>query len=204
VTKNVPFDDLVSFGREGLLAAARAFDESKGVPFRRWANLRVRGAMIDGLRQMGDLPKRVYRRIRQMEAADATEDALVEDDAARPPTTREQADERLRDYLAALATAMAVGTITAGPRENVDDITGAEITPEEIVSQAELFGEVKGAVSRLPAAERALVERHYFGGATLDEAAREQGLSKSWGSRLHARAIEAITRDLKRRRVLAR
>jgi RNA polymerase sigma factor for flagellar operon FliA len=47
----------------------------------------------------------------------------------------------------------------------------------------------------------ALVERHYFGGATLDEAARALGLSKSWGSRLHARAIEQMARELKRARV---
>jgi DNA-directed RNA polymerase specialized sigma subunit len=42
------------------------------------------------------------------------------------------------------------------------------------------------------------VERHYFGDETLDQAAASLGLSKSWGSRLHARAIETIARELKR------
>src|SRR5580704_10611047 len=40
----VRMDDIVSYGREGLLAAARSFDPMRGVPFRRWANIRVRGS----------------------------------------------------------------------------------------------------------------------------------------------------------------
>src|SRR5258708_5557012 len=60
---SVTIDDLRSFGHEGLLQAARNFDASRGVPFRRWANLRIRGAMIDGVRQFGTLPRRVYREL---------------------------------------------------------------------------------------------------------------------------------------------
>jgi DNA-directed RNA polymerase specialized sigma subunit len=43
-----------------------------------------------------------------------------------------------------------------------------------------------------------LIERHYFADETLEQAAASLGLSKSWGSRLHAHAIEAITRELRR------
>ena len=46
----VELDDLRSFGREGLLDAARKFDGARGVPFRAYANFRVRGAIIDGIR----------------------------------------------------------------------------------------------------------------------------------------------------------
>ncbi len=49
----VQYDDLVSQGREALLAAARSFDPERGLVFRRWANLRVRGAMIDSVRSGG-------------------------------------------------------------------------------------------------------------------------------------------------------
>ena len=63
-------DDLRSFGREGLLKAARTFDASRGVPFRRWANLRIKGEMIDGIRAWGDLPRHVYRELRATQDAD--------------------------------------------------------------------------------------------------------------------------------------
>jgi RNA polymerase sigma factor for flagellar operon FliA len=197
VAKSVTLDDLRSFGREGLLQAARTFDASRGVPFRRWANVRVRGAMIDGLRQWGNLPRRLYRELRGIEAGDRMLSAYDEEDAAGAPATPEAADARLTSYLAGIATAIAVGTMVAAPRQNVDP-DGRDVTPEDLLGEAELLARVKQIVATLPLQERTLVERHYFGGETLDEAAASLGLSKSWGSRLHARAIEAIARVLRK------
>jgi RNA polymerase sigma factor for flagellar operon FliA len=197
VSRSVSLDDLRSFGREGLLQAARSFDPSRGVPFRRWANVRIRGAMIDGLRQWGDLPRRLYRELRGMEAADRVLEAFDEDDAANPATTPEAADARLTSYLAGMATAIAVGTMMAAPRESVN-AEGREVSPEDLLAEAELVARVKAIVTTLPVQERTLVERHYFAGDTLDDAAASLGLSKSWGSRLHARAIETIARELRR------
>jgi RNA polymerase sigma factor for flagellar operon FliA len=192
----VTVDDLRSFGREGLLQAARNFDPSRGVPFRRWANLRIKGAMMDGVRQWTNLPRGVYRELRAIEAGDRQLAAYDEEDAAAPATTPESADERLTSYLAGIATAIAVGTMAGGPHESVD-AEGRDVTPEDLFGEQEMLAHVKRIVARLPDQERALVERHYFGGATLDEAAASIGLSKSWGSRLHARAIESIAQALR-------
>jgi RNA polymerase sigma factor for flagellar operon FliA len=193
----VTLDDLESFGQEGLLQAARTFDASRGVPFRRWANMRIKGAMLDGIRQWGNLPRRVYRELQGMEAGDRMLEAYDEEDSANPTTTPEAADERLTTYLAGIATAIAVGTMMAAPRENID-AEGRDVTPEDLLAEAQLMARVKAVVAKLPDQERALVERHYFKGETLDEAAAAIGLSKSWGSRLHARAIESIARELRR------
>jgi RNA polymerase sigma factor for flagellar operon FliA len=190
-------DDLRSFGREGLLHAARSFDASRGVPFRRWANLRIKGAMIDGVRAWGNLPRRLYSKLRGMEAGDRMLWAYDEEDSASPATTAEDADARLSSYLAGIATAIAVGTMTAAPRDNVSP-EGRDVTPEDLLADAEMLARVKEVVAQLPEQERTIVERHYFGGEQLDEAAASLGLSKSWGSRLHARAIESIAKALKR------
>jgi len=191
---SVTLDDLRSFGREGLLQAARSFDAARGVPFRRWANLRIRGAIIDGVRQWGHLPRRVYQELRALSAADRVEEAYDEEQAGTPATTPEAADARLTSYLAGMATAMAVGSLSAG-----DDVDPGERapSPEELVTTAELVARVKAIVQRLPDAERTLIERHYFGDETLDQAAASLGLSKSWGSRLHARAIERIAKEMR-------
>jgi RNA polymerase sigma factor for flagellar operon FliA len=194
----VTSDDLRSFGREGLLAAARTFDESRGVPFRRWANVRIRGAMIDGLRQWGDMPRRVYRELRAIEAGDRMLEAYDEEDAAGAAATPEGADGRLSAYLAGIATAIAVSTVSSAGRQGIDP-KGDENTPEALAENREVLGLVNAIVEGLPDHERALVERHYFGGETLDAIAASLGLSKSWGSRLHARAIESIARELRRR-----
>src|SRR5437879_2462928 len=47
----VPFDDLVQNGRIGLIEAARRFEPSRGTRFEHFADRRIRGAMIDGLRK---------------------------------------------------------------------------------------------------------------------------------------------------------
>jgi RNA polymerase sigma factor for flagellar operon FliA len=194
-------EELASFGHEGLLGAARSYDPTRGVPFPAWAALRVRGAMIDGVRASGTLPRRLYQQLRALESADATQDALVEENAARPPASPADADDRLNEYLANIATAMALGIVATVSHEQASDADALVNSPEAIVGDAEVADAMRAAIARLPDAERKLVERHYFGEVTLDEAAREIGLSKSWGSRIHARAIEMIARDLKRSRV---
>jgi len=189
-------DELVACGREGLLSAARTYDAARGVPFRSWAMLRARGAMIDGIRASGQLPRRLYKQLRALESADHVHVALVEEASASPPTSPESADGRLSTYLATMATAMAAGMLdVAGAGLDERDDGGS---PEDRYARAELVARSKEAITRLPDGERALLEAHYFGDRTLEEAAASLGLSKSWGSRLHARAIEAVARDLKR------
>jgi RNA polymerase sigma factor (sigma-70 family) len=50
-------DDLRTFAREGLLDAARTFDPACGVPFARWAALRIRSTILDGARQAAHVPR---------------------------------------------------------------------------------------------------------------------------------------------------
>jgi RNA polymerase sigma factor for flagellar operon FliA len=202
VKTKLVMEELLSFGREGLLRAARSFDESRGVPFRCWATLRVRGAIIDGVRSHGDLPRRAYERLRALEAADAVQDARVEEDAANPPRDASDAEARLESYLTDMATAMAVRLVSKSTSREIERVVDEEPTPEDDVAEAELAEIVRLAIADLPDAERTMMQRHYFDDTSLDEAAKEMGLSRSWGSRLHARAIERVRRDLKRRRVV--
>ena len=194
---HVSIDDLAAQGREALVGAARSFDPDRGVPFRRWVNLRVRGAMIDSVRQGGNLPKRVYKKLRALQAADFVHEAASEE---AMPTTPAAADAKLGDQLGTAAMAMALGFLSMRQTEAIDAAKDPDHSPESNVGHAELLTRVKEAIASLPEAERALLRRHYFDDVTMDEAARELGLSKSWASRLHARAIEGLARSLKRDR----
>ncbi len=193
-------DEVASYGHEGLIHAARSFEAERGVPFRRWANLRIRGAILDGLRAQGDLPRHVHRRLAAIEAGDTMQGALLEEQSASPPTSAEDADRRLGTYLAGIATAMAMGVVGDARGGDLNAIVDREPTPEEAVARAEMARVLGELVDARPTEERTLLRRHYFEGATFEEAAREIGLSKSWASRLHARAIDALARELKKRR----
>lgn len=197
-------EELASHGREALLAAARSFDAERGVPFRRWANLKIRGAMMDGLRSQGNLPRRVYQKLRAMQAADLVHENAEEENAAAPPglvRTAEAADEKLSERLGSAAVAMALGFLSMKGGEAVDHARDATPSPEEAVGRAEMAAVLKAAIAERPDAERKLLERHYYDDVTFEEAARELGLSKSWASRLHARAIEGVAKSLKRQKV---
>jgi len=198
---HVMVDDLASQGREALLAAARSFDPDRGIPFRRWACLRIRGAMIDSVRQSGNLPKRVYRKLRALQAADLVHDAANEELGAAPPQTPEAADAKLGDQLASAAMAMALGFLAMRNGEALERAKDPDRSPESTVGHTELLMRIKEEIEKLPDQERTLLLRHYFDDVNLDEAARELGLSKSWASRLHARGIEAVARSFRRGRV---
>ena len=194
----VRMDDLVSYGREGLLAAARSFDPARGVPFRRWANIRVRGAVIDGIRASSALPRSVYARLRAIEAADRAREEML-DDGACGRQAQEDADKRLGEYLAEAATAIALGFNASSVDERGEPTDRAPSAEESLVRE-ELFMVIRKSIQELPDSERTLIQRHYFDGVTFERAASELGLSKSWASRLHARAIGYVTRSLKRAR----
>ncbi len=198
---SVQLDDLRSAGHEALLQAARSFDPSLGVPFRRWVNLRVRGAMIDAVRAQTEVPRRVYQRLRAIEAGDRMSEAAAEEEVQKPTASELEADARLHSYLAGIATAMAMGLL-AQPVSGPDghDVLGAGDAPDEQVAREQMFAQVREAIASQPEAERRVLTRHYFDGIKFEDVAKELGLSKSWASRLHARAIEGVARHLKRNR----
>ena len=69
VPESVEFDDLVSAGVVGLIDAYNKFDASKNVLFRTYAQLRVRGAILDSLRGLDWAPRELRRKARDMEEA---------------------------------------------------------------------------------------------------------------------------------------
>jgi RNA polymerase sigma factor for flagellar operon FliA len=196
----VELDDLRSFGREGLLDAARKFDSERGVPFRAYANFRVRGAIIDGIRSLAQLPRRAHERLNGLSASLRVSEGAADDTFAAPSSsTRAQADQALGEHLAAMATAITVGLIApTGQGEEGEhvQVSTAE-SPEEAVSRAQLLSLVQAAIAELPEEEAALVRRHYLEGERFDQVAASLGLSKSWASRLHTRAMQRLAKRLR-------
>ncbi len=197
----VELDDLVAFGREGLLDAARRFDPERGVPFRSYANFRVRGAVLDGVRAMSRLPRRAHERINGLRAAARVSEGALEDASASPPpgASASDAERGLNEHLAAMATAMAVGLVAPATRDEHGELTNVSTgdSPEEATARAELLAVVREAIDGLPSQEAELVRRHYLEGERFDHVARDLGLSKSWASRLHTRAIGRLGKRLR-------
>jgi RNA polymerase sigma factor FliA len=197
----VEMADLVSFGQEGLLDAARRYDPERGVPFRAYANYRVRGAVVDGVRTMARLPRRAHRRLAGLEAAMRVSEGAAEDAFAQQPPGSDprRAEQALIDHLAGMATAMAVGLVATPVRGEEGESVGLapDESPEHALARAELLHVVREAIDELPHEEAELIRRHYLQGERFDAVARELGLSKSWASRLHTRAITRLSKRLR-------
>jgi RNA polymerase sigma factor for flagellar operon FliA len=156
--------------------------------------------MLDGVRSMSSLPRSIHAKLRALEAGHVATEGAAEEGTAQRAASADEADARLGSYLAGIATAVALGVLGTP-----DAVSGEAVDPtppaDEALGRAETLAAVREAVAALPEQERHLVQRHYFEDVRLDEASQEIGLSKSWGSRLHWRAIESIARQMKRGRV---
>lgn len=206
VGAHVEFDELMSGGREGLLDAARRYDPTRGIPFRMYANYRVRGAMVDGVRKMSALPRRAYERLAALEASSLVSEGEAEHAVAnaRAPQDAAAAEGALADHVAAMATAAAMGVLSRGvawqtgpstsgaPAEAVSDSN-----PEEEFEKAELLALVRKSLGDLPREESELIKRHYFDGRALEDVAADLNMSGSWARRLHTRAMTRLTKRLR-------
>ena len=61
----LPKDDMISLGNEGLVDAMMRYEPGRGVEFKAYASQRIRGAILDGMRREGMMPRRAWARASQ-------------------------------------------------------------------------------------------------------------------------------------------
>ncbi len=187
----LPLDELRGYAARGLLEAADRFDPTRGAAFTTFAYYRIRGAVFDGLREIGWLDRGSWARCR------AATNELLDNLSQREVADPHGASGSLEANLGAIADTLGqVCTVflTADAAENLADERQQDV--DEVVATKQASQAVRQAVRALPARERQLVEMFYFKGISLKAAGAKLGLSGSWASRLHARAIRLLTESL--------
>ncbi len=176
-------DELVAYGREALVKASRGYDSRRGVPFGRYARYRVRGAILDGVGEMGGVPRRLYRRLRFDRGASEVLAGWTEADIAELSSANEVRE--------ALHTAYMVSSDAAGAQWlerdlGVDGEAGAQLLRKRL----------RGAIEGLPSRERDLLKSHYYDGESLAQIGRRMGISPSWAARLQAKALTLLRKRM--------
>ncbi len=200
VYRSVPvttdLDDLIAYGEVGLAEAARDFDPNKGAQFCTFAYYRVRGAIYDGLAKMTWTSRARYRRLRYERMADeALEDEREQ--AADSPTTLEESG----NWFARVTEKLAVVYLASGGDESVEQAAAIEDkcdSPPQALLHREASQRLRELVAGLDPVERRVIQAVYFEGYTLQDAANQVGISKSWASRLHAKILEQLAQKLRR------
>lgn len=185
----VRVDDLVGPGHEGLVDAARRFDPERGSSFRNYAYYRVRGTMIDWVRNAAAHDPVTRARASAHAAVDDLMQTLAgEHDLAA--VSADGAAAMLASALQEAATAYALAELAdetrAQPRED----------PETATARRETGSVLERAVEALPERERGILRGVYFDGRTIEQSGAALGLTKGWASRLHARALAMLREAL--------
>jgi RNA polymerase sigma factor for flagellar operon FliA len=195
---HVEVDDLVHAGILGLFDAATKFNPDKQVAFSSYAKHRIKGAILDSLRQLDWASRDMRRRHKQMEAA-TRELAVV---LQRNPTEAEVAEklgidvERLRTMMVDLRN---VGLISASTRSNdgedlpaPDFPTSPDKHPDSICAQEQLRSVLGIAMKTLPERYQKVVALYYTNEMTMKEIGTILGINESRVSQIHKSALEKM------------
>jgi RNA polymerase sigma factor FliA len=203
--QQVELDDLVNAGVVGLLEASRSFDTTKNAQFKTFAKFRIRGAILDSLRDV-DWGSR-YLRKRGREIADAT--AALQGKLARQPTEDEIAAEmeidtdRLRKILASLDGLNIAGQEMAATGDRTDTLDIIESAPNlhdpdpfDLCLQGEMKEHLEQAISTLTEREQLILSLYYREDLTMKEIAAIVGVALSRVSQIRQAVLLKLRREL--------
>jgi RNA polymerase sigma factor for flagellar operon FliA len=195
--KHVPFEDLVHAGVLGLIDALNKFDRGKHVQFPSYAKFRIRGAILDSLRELDWSPRELRRKARQMEEVYCQ----ISSELGRAPTEPELAGalgmelHRLQILLRELDS-LEVGSLQIesprdGKEENLCEYlpNAPEESPFFLCLQSEMKGLLTQVISELPEKERQVLARYYYEELTMREVGSAMGIGESRVSQIHTIAV---------------
>jgi len=197
-TANLEYDDLVSFGVFGLIDAIDKFDPNKNVKFETYASLRIRGAIIDNIRELDWVPRSLRQKGKDLEKAYSS----LENELGRPPTDQEAADKMglsMKEFNkfvsdASISTLVSLEEVVEQNSDYADDPWFEDVN-ENPARQAE-FTEMKEIlakeIEKLSEKERTVITFYYFEELTLREIAEIMHVSESRISQLHTKAIAKL------------
>lgn len=196
----VQLEDLISSGVIGLLDAYEKFDPSKGVSFKTYASVRIRGAILDNLRGLDWAPRDLRSRSREVEQTYTR----LEQRLGRAANDDEMAAElkiSLADFQSLLdqLNGLTIGHFRSGEGEEdgieADSLPlcyspiSASDTPFEAVSRHEMRDLLARAISQLPEREQLILSLYYREELTMKEIGQILGVNESRISQLHTRAV---------------
>jgi RNA polymerase sigma factor for flagellar operon FliA len=192
--------DLISYGLGGLISAIERFDPTREIKFETYAITRIRGAIIDELRNLDWVPRSVRARAREIERANMKLEARLQ----RAPTDEEMAEElgvELDEFQETLLQISNSTIVALDELWNVQEGTGDPVTlldtlpdrdaldPQQLVDQSELRDRIADAIAALPEREKLVVALYYYENLTLREIGEVLGVTESRVSQLHTKAV---------------
>jgi RNA polymerase sigma factor for flagellar operon FliA len=195
---NVEFDDLVHAGVLGLIDAIKKFDDDKNVAFATYAKHRIRGSILDSLRQLDWASRDMRRRHRMVEEAMRELSAEL----GRAPSEEEIAERLgvdLDRWRQIAMTLQVTGLISADSRQTEHDdgptpeYAGRnDSNPDVLCVQSQRRTALDRALNVLPPRYRLVIQLYYDAEKTMKEIGQELGINESRVSQIHKAALEKL------------
>jgi len=197
--KNVSKEDLASHGVMGLIDAIEKFDYLRGLQFETYASWRIRGAIIDGLRQGDWVPRSVREKAKKVDEAYQ----VLEQRYMRSVTDAEVCEylELTEKDFANIVQDISLSTVFSleEPLREEESETRMSLLidqsakkPETTVDDVFLKASLEKGIERLTEKERTVISLFYYEDLSLSEIAEVMQLSPSRISQLHSKAIQRL------------
>ncbi|HEY0061134.1 MAG TPA: RNA polymerase sigma factor FliA [Telluria sp.] len=200
---SVEVDDLVQAGMIGLLDAITRYEETQGAQFETYAVLRIRGAMLDELRNSDWLPRSMRQNMRKIEAAMSA----LQQKLGHPPTESEVAKSlklSLADYQDMLSDGGGHQLVyyedfhdAEGNDSFLDRYAVDDADPLRSLMEGDFRQAVIDAIDALPPREKILMGLYYEEELNLKEIGAVMGVSESRVSQLHTQAVSRLRASLR-------
>ena len=195
---SVQVEDVIQSGMIGLLDAVTRYEPSQGAQFETYAVQRIRGAMLDGLRQTDWLPRGLRKNLRNIEAAIAR----LEQRNGRAPSEQELADAlemQLDDYQRMLHDARGYQLVYFDDFKSPDDddfldrhCTDPQPSPLERLLDKDMRTHLVHAIEDLPPREKLVMGLHYDEEMNFREIGEILGVGESRVCQLHSQAVARL------------
>jgi len=199
-------EDLINTGVLGLIDAINKYDPSKGVKLSTYAEIRIRGQIIDSLRKLDWVPRNVRQKARHIEAAILE----VEQKLGREATPEEIAEylgmdvEEYMKYAEKISNSGLISIdTTVGSDEDANTklwqiISINDDTPDKYVEEEELKKIISDIISKLNERERLVITLYYYEELSMKEIGEVLGLTESRISQIHTKTMMKIKSMIKK------
>jgi RNA polymerase sigma factor for flagellar operon FliA len=189
------FEDISSYGIEGLIDAVEKYTPRNGARFETYALVRIRGNILDKIRTQDFLPRSVRRKIRDVKEAQEQ----LKKQFGRPATSSEVADllgietEKVDQILADDTTITSIYDKKGSGEDSLEVIDtiqdSVHKTPHEELEEKNVKSQLEEALKRLPERERTIMVLYYHENMTFKEIGETANISESRVCQIHAQAI---------------
>ncbi|ABW19053.1 FliA/WhiG family RNA polymerase sigma factor [Alkaliphilus oremlandii] len=195
---NIEYDDLVSYGIFGLIDAIEKFDLNKQVKFETYAQIRIRGAIIDSLRSLDWVPRSIRQKSKKIEEAYSS----LENKLGRSATDVEVSEaldisvKELQEILLNTASFNVISLEEVIFEVGLIGNTAEEQLTEDLICRRETYNNLKDTIVQLPERERQVISLYYYNNLTYKEIGKVLDISESRVSQLHSKAISRLKSKL--------